>query len=481
MRMPFPPALLPAIAVCTLCSAGLPLEGAPVFRSSISDLSRDAILPELKRPADPAAPGVNGTTGQATARQQCEAGLASMKRGELVEAMGAFRKAIEIDPKYPHAHMILGLCHLFRREDKEGFLEMQREIDNHPDDPLVHTVLARVYAESPLHQERALHEWQKVLALDPQNQEAVRALHMALTLGKKIQEDITLLETYAERVPSDKEMLYTLVGLYLRYGQKEKGIEAIRRNIHGRMTPRDRSEFAYKLAETATSLDLAMELSMRAVQDIEAICARTSDNIETDLENTALLLSSWDTLAWVHLLRGDLVQAEKYARAAWRISLDSRHGKRLALIYERQGKKREAKAQYSLADPFGASSQQSVYAQKRENLKTFHVPVQRKKVVGAPVLLVFNGKGLESVKVLNGDESMKVLAQQIKVPGVSFEFPDDGPERIVTRAILTCGPQDSTITLIQPTLAGFKPIGHAVRIVGSGIIDGKAVQPWDFQ
>jgi len=151
-------------------------------------------------------------------------------------AVAEFRKAIELDPKYPRAHALLGYSILELRFE-EGYpqarIEFERELKNHPDDYNsllllgISTVALRDYSAAEaalLHASR----------LRPKETYAYLYLGETYTETKRLRQAVEVLEKYLrlvpdpQAVPRDVSRAYYLLGQDLRrLGRVEEAQKAL--------------------------------------------------------------------------------------------------------------------------------------------------------------------------------------------------------------------------------------------------------------
>ena len=151
-------------------------------------------------------------------------------------AVAEFRKAIELDPKYPRAHALLGYSILELRFE-EGYpqarIEFERELKHHPDDYNsllllgISTVALRDYSAAEaalLHASR----------LRPKEAFAYLYLGETYTETKRLPQAVEVLEKYlrlvpdAQAVPRDVSRAYYLLGQDLRrLGRVEEAQKAL--------------------------------------------------------------------------------------------------------------------------------------------------------------------------------------------------------------------------------------------------------------
>jgi len=129
----------------------------------------------------------------------------------------------------------------------------------------------------------------------------------------------------------------------LRTGRKDEGVAAAQKAIK---TGDDLvlNNLAYALADTNTDLILAKQYAEEAVSKIEERAGKVtlSSISDSDLALVNSLGTAWDTLGWVYFQSGDLLQAERYIDASWRLCQNGPVGLHLGQIYDRQGKRRAA-------------------------------------------------------------------------------------------------------------------------------------------
>ena len=65
-------------------------------------------------------------------------GSALVTKGKLDEAIQECRRVVEIDPKFPHAHVVLGVALSSKDQQDEAIQEFRRAVDIDPDDALAH-------------------------------------------------------------------------------------------------------------------------------------------------------------------------------------------------------------------------------------------------------------------------------------------------------------------------------------------------------
>src|SRR5882762_10094348 len=151
-------------------------------------------------------------------------------------AVAEFRKAIQLDPKYPHAHALLGYSILeFRGEEAypQARQEFERELKLHPDEYnalLLLGISAVALRDFPAAEAALLH----AKRLRPEESFAYLYLGETYNETKRLPQAVEALEKYIrlvhdpEEVPRDVSRAYYLLGQDLRrLGRLEEAQKAL--------------------------------------------------------------------------------------------------------------------------------------------------------------------------------------------------------------------------------------------------------------
>src|SRR5262249_17512911 len=137
----------------------------------------------------------------------------------------------------------------------------------------------------------------------------------------------------------------------LNVGRREEALAAFAKAVELDPAPLTLNDVAYQLAQHGSDLDVAQRYAESAVASMAA-APRTmaADRLtERDLYHIRELGSYWDTLGWVHFVKGDLDRAERLVRASWLLMQNGEVGDHLGQLYEKRGRKSEAIDAYALA------------------------------------------------------------------------------------------------------------------------------------
>jgi len=190
------------------------------------------------------AESIRAQMAQSLAMYYANLGTIQATMGKLDEAMGQFKRALEINPRD-----VLALFNLGRAlYDQDKFMDamplFERLVDITPDDPVAWFQLGRVYEKlelrnvSDLHTiDAAIQAFRRVLELDPHHLESAFALMEILLNLRKPEEAIGVLETAVERNPDEPLAYYNLISTYEKARRFEEA-DRTRERLKGRFASR---------------------------------------------------------------------------------------------------------------------------------------------------------------------------------------------------------------------------------------------------
>jgi tetratricopeptide (TPR) repeat protein/transglutaminase-like putative cysteine protease len=390
------------------------------------------------------------------ADQKFEEASQAYERHDVTATQEAIRRVLELDPKYPHAHAMLGVTYLMQNNIDVGIEELRKEEEVNPSDPISYQTLTPILAR--MHRtDEAMEQWRKLLQVDPKNRDAAINLSRMLGQAQKYSEAVEILETALKQAPDSTSLQFALSFAYIRGGQKEKGLGMLQQTIAN--APADSmllNDAAYSLAEANVGLDRAKEYAEKSSHQLEEASNKIDASDDQLLATTRDLAAVWDTVGWVYFRQDNLEKANAYLSASWNLSQDPVVGDHLAQIYERQGKKNEAAHLYELAiASHGRNNNEaqqhyehltgkkatsaSMLGGELSNMRTVRLPATAHHKMGNAMFdLVFSPGKLEEVKYVSGDEVLKPMADLLKAAKFNVEFPDENPTRLVRRGMLAC-------------------------------------------
>lgn len=298
--------------------------------------------------------------------------------------------------------------------------------------------------------------WRSLLKVAPKDTNAVSQI-WRLAVGKKQYGEAEEPLRASLKSAPDNPRVETMLGeVLLRSGKKDEGVAVLTKMGTHAPAYYDLNDAAWALADTDADLVLAKEYAERSVASLEdeakKIAIPTLTDQDLGLMNS--LSSIWDTVGWVYFHQGDLAKAERYIRAAWLLGQGTAEADHLGQISERQGKRQEAIHAYRLA--LARDSRQDETRARLEklgstpagkgvppgeelqNLRTTDIPGLTNQKGSAEFFVLFSAGKVEDVQFITGGETLKDAKNALMKAHFNVAFPDDGPEKIVRRGVLSC-------------------------------------------
>ena len=456
----------------------LHLERVLVVKSAevpVADLARfrtfqEGVRSDVRRAVLVSGPGsVRGPKGGADAQSLVAQGQAAMGRGTFKEAEDLFRKASELMPERGGIRSLMGMALALQGRYEPALLAFQVDLEIDP--ACMPAEMGRGFVYARLGQPaKALEAGRRVLALHPPDPGPIMFIISAMLDRKSAPEASALLEE-ADRVwPGNTRLQASLGRALMGAGQVEKAVATYRAALSKDADALLLNDAAFDLADAGAALDVAQAWAEQAVHDLEARCAETM----AGPASLGSLGAAWDTLGWVHFRRGDLDRAEAYLQAAWNLIEAAEGADHLGQLFQKRGKAVEAERMFFMA----TGCQGAKVAAMREHfravrggdfpsrmtrpghfvgeepkamlgqLRTFPLTWKPRAAGIAFYELVFTRKGLETVRFQGGHTVLKGEGDHIKGIRFGTVVPDEGPEKIVRKAILSCEGAAPCLTLV---------------------------------
>ncbi|HEY2962405.1 MAG TPA: DUF3857 domain-containing protein [Pyrinomonadaceae bacterium] len=413
-----------------------------------------------------------------------QAAQAASNNGNFVVAEQLLKRVLEKDPKHKTIRRNLGYVLAEQRKFTEAIDVLREQTKINPFEDYAYNMLGRVYWQQQDYA-NAEQAFRKQIEVTPLDQWAHANLGQMLVEWRKYKEAVPELEQAISLTP-DREMLHVSLGrAYLNLGEDDKSIKSFEDALKLERSPIVLNDIAYYLAVKGVQLDKALQYAESAVTSM----ANNLRNVEVanltldDLRNVASLAAYWDTLGWVYFQKGDIDAAEKYIKAAWTLQQHSEVGHHMGMLAHKRGNKADAirlYAQAAVADRVVPEARESLLkltaADSVEKLlqtgkselprynkfdlaSSFKAPADLKAATEAEFYLVLapdaaRNAQVVDVKFINGADSLKPLASQLKSVKYPLVFPDSSPTKIVRRGVLVCLPKPGacTLTFISPDL-----------------------------
>jgi transglutaminase-like putative cysteine protease/tetratricopeptide (TPR) repeat protein len=364
-------------------------------------------------------------------------GMAYAGANNHAEAIGAFRKQIELDPNHKHAN---------------GDLAMELQQTGKTDE--------------------AIAAYRKQLETAPYEKTAHKNLGLLLAQLGRDAAARTELEAAAAIPPDDPETKMALAQVYGRLGEKALAQELMKglTGSAGGDSGQDIFASALKMKNdidpTETENDAQQVLYDIGGQFDSGEFDRLGPSAFSSMRLVAL---AWSRMGWAKFQRGENLAAMQFLQSAWLLSQSGTVGNRLGQVLEKQGQPEKARHMYALAVAAGGSDVQDSRARLAKlagdpgaaEKEAAQAPVElvqartvklgpiSSKPVSARFNLVFDSSPRpERAEFVDGDESLRPAGEQLREKDFPVRFPDVSSVKIVRRGLLNCGGSGCSIELL---------------------------------
>ncbi len=383
-------------------------------------------------------------------------GLAYAGANQHVEAIAAFRKQIEFDPNHKHANGDLAM-------------ELQQVGKN----------------------DEAIAAYRKQLETTPYEKATLKNLGLLLAQLGRDADARTELEAAAAIPPDDPETKMALAQVYGRLGEKALAQELMK-GLTG-SAGADSGQDIYASALKMKS-DIDPTETENDAQQVLYDIGGQFDSGELDrlgpsaFSSMRLVALAWARMGWAKFQRGENLPAMQFLQSAWLLSQSGTVANRLGQVLEKQGQAEKARHMYALAVAAGGSqvsdsrarlaklagdpavteksAAEKELAQAPAELvqaRTVKLGSITSKTASARFNLVFDSSPRpERAEFVDGDESLRSAAEQLREKDFPVRFPDVSSIKIVRRGLLSCGASGCAIELL-PIEAEQRAAGAAAK------------------
>jgi len=371
-------------------------------------------------------------------------GLAYAGANRHVEAIGAFRKQIDLDPNHKHAN---------------GDLAMELQQTGKTDE--------------------AIAAYRKQLETAPYEKATHKNLGLLLTQLGRDADARTELEAAAAIPPDDPETKLALAQVYGRLGEKSQAQELMKG-----LTGSADADSGHDIFASALKNDTDPTQAENDAQQVLYDIGGQFDSGELDrlgpsaFSSMRLVALAWSRIGWAKFQRGENLAAMQFLTSAWLLSQSGTVGNRLGQVLEKQGQREKARHMYALAVAAGGSANEVQDSRVRlAKLAGDLGPAEKSgaekdiaqapaelaqartvklgpiiissKPVSARFNLVFDSSPRpERAEFVDGDESLRSAAEQLREKDFPVRFPDVSSVKIVRRGLLSCGGSGCGIELL---------------------------------
>jgi hypothetical protein len=250
---------------------------------------------------------------------------------------------------------------------------------------------------------------------------------------------------------------------------------------------------------------VARQYGEKALEKLEEQGQGAESSDEAGMRVTFFLSLVWDTLGWVYFQQGDVKRAESLVRAAWLLGEEQLVAEHLGEIYEKEGKIEQAAHAYedalavsSAVKPIpglpttdsmnaGRKQEEEIIARyqkltgKKPSTEIHRLPngewtltpaeqLRRSRYIKlntgeklsgtAHFTVTFKPGKVDSVRFVDGEDSLKELEDKLKAAHYPLEFPPDSGAILVLRVDMSCLPRTGCVGTLMNAVA--TPMGTPV-------------------
>jgi hypothetical protein len=282
------------------------------------------------------------------------------------------------------------------------------------------------------------------------------------------------LEAAAAIPPDDPETKLALAQVYGRLGENAKAQELMKG-----LTGSAGGDSGQDIFAAALKDDIDPTQTENDAQQVLYDIGGQFDSGEFDrlgpsaFSSMRLVALAWARLGWAKFHRGENLTAMQFLNSAWLLSQSGTVANRLGQVFEKEGQAEKARHMYALAVAAGGSevsdsrarlgklaavgadkgSADKDVAQAQAELvqaRTVKLGSVTNKTGSAHFNLVFDSSPRpERAEFVDGDESLRSAADQLREKDFPVRFPDASSVKIIRRAMLSCVSAGCSVELLS--------------------------------
>ena len=451
----------------TIKSAKLPIAAWSGYKDFRDGVNEDQVtFMQLRGVGDAPAPA--GAVGDPAVLSLLQQGMRAVQRREFSAAKDAFAQAERLDPKQQGLWIAWAAYYDGTGNTAKSIESLKKEIELHPESETAYLPLVQQESRGGTKAD-AIATLESLVKVAPGNARGRLMLLGLLTADKRYSDAAAVAQAGLDLSPKDERLQLALVEALLRGGKKDEGSAAARKLGDSPEGVELLNDIAWVLADTNIDLPLALDDAQRYTEKVEGESkdVRLASVGVEELRRVDSIDRAWDTLGWVYFRMGETGKAEKYISAAWKLGHEGIVADHLGEIYEKQGKHEDAIHVWTLA--VAADKNLDDAKQRLANADVAPTPkvveeLSKLRTIALPSLPGQQGTAefyislsrirIEDVRFIRGDAILKNATTALSRARYELAFPDDGPERLILRGILSCSrvtTPSCQIVLLQPS------------------------------
>jgi tetratricopeptide (TPR) repeat protein len=428
-------------------------------------------LTALNAPAD---------TGNAQAASLIDKARQELFTHDVLAARADLQQAEALSPKQPGLWAMYAFASMTENNPNRAIEAARKEIEYHPENDRMYLTVAEIQSHQNQNDD-AIATLQALLKQVPHHYQGLVQLAGLYTKTAKYTEAESLLKPELDGYPADFELRSLYVSALVRLNRLEEARPIIQKIGETTKDPWPLNNIGYQIAESGADLGLAQKCAENSLALVQAPMSKVDLEHfdQADLNAVNALSAVWDTLGWIYYKQGAIAKAEPYIKASWELNQDSTVADHLAQIYQKNGDHAAALHMWTLglaANPrdkdipahlkaAGGSTGPSTFqrspgkytpsaGEELGKIRTLPIANLDRDNGSAEFFLLFSGAKVVDAKLVGGEFDEKDATAALKSITYS-SVPDNGPEKIIRRGILSCSKYTKPkcqIVLLEPQL-----------------------------
>jgi tetratricopeptide (TPR) repeat protein/transglutaminase-like putative cysteine protease len=387
-----------------------------------------------------------------------KAGMKALQSKDYRTAIDLLKRAVEGSADLKDGWYDLGRAYAGVNNHAPAIAALEKQIELDPNHQRAHGDLAMELQQTGKTDE-SIAAYRKQLQFAPYDRETLKNLGLLLAQLGRDSDARTQLEAAAAIPPDDPETKMALAQVYSRLGEKAKAQELMKGLTGSSGTDSGQDIYASALRNDVDSTQTEND-AQQVLYDIGG----QFDSGELDrlgpatFSSMRLVALAWARVGWAKFQQGETLTAVRYLNSAWLLSQSGTVANRLGQVFEKQGQPEKARQMYAsaiaagggdvqdsrsrLAKLAGTAQDDKEIEQASQDLvqsRTVKLGPISSKSVSARFDLVFDSSPRpERAEFMDGDESLRAAAEQLREKDFPVRFPDASSVKIVRRARLTC-------------------------------------------
>lgn len=437
------------------------------FRNVTRSDEGQVLTASILAPANPNT-SVTASALTGTATELHRAGVKALQTKDYRSAADLLKRAVDQDTNVKEGWYDLGLAYAGANNHAEAIRAFRKQIELDPNHKSANGELAQELQQAG-QSEEAITAYHKQLEIAPFEKTPHKNLGMLLAQLGRDADARTELETAASIPPDDPETRMSLAQVYTRLGEKTKAQELMKTLTGAAEGGSDQDMFAAALSANVDPAQTENE-ARQVLYDIgDQFDSGEYDRLgPSAFSSMRLVALAWARIGWAKFLRGENLEALQFLNSAWLLSQSGTVANRLGQALEKQSQRDKARQMYALAVAAGGS----VVADSRERLAKLADAAATQKdltqaagdlarnrivpIAPAPAKsgsarfnLVFDSSPRpERVDFVDGDETLRSAAAQLREKDFPVKFPDVSSVKIIRQGQLNCTGSGCAIELL---------------------------------